>query len=69
MLTKLRHSRPVGLARYHLYRDILLAWPRLHACNICGWRGRRFLTYLHRHVLCRGRSAVMPLEPASLVAM
>ena len=52
MLTRLRHSRPVGLARYHLYRDILLARPHRHMCNICGWRGRRFLTYLHEHVLC-----------------
>ncbi len=52
MLTRLRHSRPVGLGRYHLYRDVLLAWPRRHSCNICGWRGRRFLTYLHRNVLC-----------------
>jgi len=52
VLTKLRHSRPVGLARYYLYRDILLARPRRHTCNICGWRGRRFLTYLHPFVLC-----------------
>ena len=52
MLTKLRHSRPVGLARYYLYRDVLLARPRRVACNICGWRGRHFLTHLHRHVLC-----------------
>jgi SAM-dependent methyltransferase len=52
MLTRLRHSRAVGLARYHLYRDLLLAWPRRHSCNICRWRGRRFLTYLHRFVLC-----------------
>jgi SAM-dependent methyltransferase len=52
MLTRLRHSRPVGVARYHLYRDILLAWPRRRRCNICGWRGRRFLTYLHPFVLC-----------------
>jgi SAM-dependent methyltransferase len=52
MLTRLRHSRPVGLARYHLYRDVLLARPRRHACNICGWRGRRFLTHFDRFVLC-----------------
>lgn len=52
MLTKLRHSRPVGLARYYLYRDVLLARPRRVTCNICGWRGRHFLTYLHKHVLC-----------------
>lgn len=52
MLTRLRHSRPVGVVRYHLYRDVLLAWPKRHRCNICGWRGRRFLTYLHRFVLC-----------------
>ena len=52
MLTRLQHSRAVSLARYHLYRDVLLAWPRRHSCNICGWRGRRFLTYLHRFVLC-----------------
>lgn len=42
----------MGLARYYLYRDILLARPRRHACYICGWRGRRFLSYGHRHVLC-----------------
>jgi SAM-dependent methyltransferase len=52
MLTRLRHSRPVGVARYHLYRDVLLAWPRRRRCNICGWRGRRFLTYRHPFVLC-----------------
>ena len=52
MLTRLRHSRPVGLARYYAYRDVLLAWPRRHRCNICNWRGRRFLTYCHPLVLC-----------------
>jgi SAM-dependent methyltransferase len=52
MLTRLRHSRPVGLLRYHLYRDLLLVWPRRHRCNICNWRGRRFLTYHHPFVLC-----------------
>lgn len=52
MLTRLRHSRPVGVARYHLYRDVLLAWPHRRRCNICGWRGRRFLSYRHPFVLC-----------------
>lgn len=52
VLTRLRHSRPVGLFRYHLYRDVLLARPRRRACNICGWRGRRFLSYHHKFVLC-----------------
>jgi len=52
MLTRLRHSRPVGVMRYHLYRDLLLARPRRHSCNICGWQGRPFLTHLHRFVLC-----------------
>src|SRR5262249_13877923 len=33
-------------------RDVLLAFPRRHACNLCGWRGRRFLTFVHRTVLC-----------------
>lgn len=35
-----------------MYRDVLLARPRRVACNICSWRGRHFLTYLHKHVLC-----------------
>ena len=52
MLARLRRSRPVGVVRYHLYRDVLLARPRRHSCNICGWRGRRFLTYRHRFVMC-----------------
>ena len=53
MLTTLRHTRLVGLLRYYLYRDLLLRWPRRHACNICGWRGRRFLGYDGwRAVLC-----------------
>ncbi len=52
LLHSVRHSRSVGLLRYHLYRDVLLSRPRRRACNICGWQGRRFLTYLHRHVLC-----------------
>jgi SAM-dependent methyltransferase len=48
----LRHSRAIGVLRYHLYRDILLAFPRFHLCNICGWRGRRFLKFVQRGVLC-----------------
>lgn len=52
MLTRLRHSRPVGLVRYHLYRDVLLARPRRHSCNICRWQGRHFLTSHHRHDKC-----------------
>jgi SAM-dependent methyltransferase len=52
LLQRLRVSPPVNTLRYHAYRDLLLAYPKRHACNICGWRGRRFLTYLHRHVLC-----------------
>ncbi|HXG56706.1 MAG TPA: methyltransferase domain-containing protein [Vicinamibacterales bacterium] len=47
-----RVSRPVNVVRYHVYRDVLLAYPKRHACNICGWGGRHFLTYYHRHVLC-----------------
>ncbi len=52
LLQRLRVSPPVNTLRYHAYRDVLLAYPKRHACNICGWRGRHFLTYLHRRVLC-----------------
>ena len=52
MLTRLRHSRSVGIVRYHLYRDVLLARPRRHTCNLCQWQGRHFLTYYHRRDHC-----------------
>lgn len=52
ILQRVRVSPPVNKLRYHAYRDVLLAYPKRHACNICGWRGRHFLSYLHRHVLC-----------------
>lgn len=51
-LSRLRVSPPVNQLRYHLYRDVLLKCPRLVQCNVCGWRGRRFLTYKHKYVLC-----------------
>ena len=52
LFTRIRVSAPVNRLRYHAYRDVLLAWPRRHECNLCGWRGRHFLTYKHKHVLC-----------------
>jgi SAM-dependent methyltransferase len=51
-LTRLRVSPPVNRLRYHLYRDLLLKLPARVQCNICRWRGRRFLTYKHKFVLC-----------------
>lgn len=52
LLTRIRVSPPVNRLRYYAYRDVLLAYPRRHACNLCGWQGRRFLTYKHKYVLC-----------------
>lgn len=49
---RLRVSRPVSLLRYHAYRDVLLRFPRRCECNLCGWRGRHFLTFVHARVLC-----------------
>ena len=44
VFNRLRHSPPVNQLRYHFYRTVLSA-PRRHECNLCGWRGRHFLTY------------------------
>ena len=52
ILQRVRVSPPVNKLRYYAYRDVLLAYPRRHVCNICGWRGRHFLSFFHRHVLC-----------------
>jgi SAM-dependent methyltransferase len=51
-LARLRVSPPVNQLRYHAYRDVLMAFPRRHQCNLCGWQGRRFLTFWHRSILC-----------------
>jgi len=51
VVNRLRHSPPVNQFRYHFYRTVLSV-PRRHECNLCGWRGRHFLTFHHRHVLC-----------------
>jgi SAM-dependent methyltransferase len=51
ILQRVRHSRPVNQLRYHLYKTAL-SIPKGHECNLCGWTGRHFLTFVHRHVLC-----------------
>ncbi|MEP6914702.1 MAG: methyltransferase domain-containing protein [Acidobacteriota bacterium] len=51
-LARLRVSPPVNQLRYHAYRDVLMAFPRRHQCNLCKWTGRRFLTFVHRSILC-----------------
>jgi SAM-dependent methyltransferase len=48
---RMRYSRTVGWIRHYAYRGAL-ALPRRRLCNLCGWSGRRFLTFYHRYVLC-----------------
>jgi SAM-dependent methyltransferase len=48
---RIRHSPPVNWLRYHFYLTVL-AFPRRRVCNLCGWTGSSFLTYLHKRVLC-----------------
>jgi SAM-dependent methyltransferase len=50
-LHRLRHSAPVNRLRYRFYLAAL-AFPRCRVCNLCGWRGSSFLSYLHKRVLC-----------------
>jgi SAM-dependent methyltransferase len=50
-LNRLRYSKPVAWLRHYAWRAFL-SFPERRQCNLCGWRGRRFLTYYHRHVLC-----------------
>ena len=51
LLHRLRYSRAVGWIRHYAYRA-LLSMPRRCQCNLCGWSGRRFLTFHHRYVMC-----------------
>ena len=51
ILHRLRYSRLAGWIRHYAYRT-LLSLPRRRQCNLCGWSGRRFLSYRHRHVMC-----------------
>lgn len=51
--------RAIGKAR-RLSSEAFLAFPKLRKCNICGWRGRRFLSdQWHPFTICpRCRSGV-----------
>jgi len=51
ILNRLRYGKTVGWIRHYAYRA-LLSQPRRRECNLCGWSGRRFLTFYHRHVMC-----------------